>query len=284
MSTACIFDIQRFSLHDGPGIRTTVFFKGCSLSCLWCHNPESQSPAPELMLYKEKCTGCGACRAFCGKAFTDACTRCGACAIICPSGARERTGREADTNEIVRTVLRDVPFYNTSGGGVTLSGGEPLLQPDAAYDILAACKQNGVHTAVETAGNVPQAALERILPVTDLFLFDIKGINEALHMKNTGVSNRRILENARWLVAQGADVRFRMPYVPGFNDREAPAVASFAKASARPPELMAYHGIGAGKYAALGRSYKAENVAPPAADEMQRLARSLGAIFEPAGV
>ena len=284
MSTACIFDIQRFSLHDGPGIRTTVFFKGCSLRCLWCHNPESQSPAPELMFYKEKCTGCGACSAFCGKAFTDACVRCGSCAAVCPSCARERTGRKADTSEIVRNVLRDVPFYNTSGGGVTLSGGEPLLQPAAAYEILAECKQNGVHTAVETAGNVPQGTLEKILPVTDLFLFDIKGINETLYVKNTGVPNRRILENARFLASTGAEMRLRMPYVPGCNDQEAPAVAAFAKACGRPLELMAYHGIGAGKYAALGRTYSAENVAPPTADEMQRLARSLGAMFDPAGV
>lgn len=284
MSTACIFDIQRFSLHDGPGIRTTVFFKGCNLRCLWCHNPESQRGTPELMLYAEKCVGCGKCRAFCEKAFTQACVRCGKCAPVCAYGAREVSGRAETTEEILRACLRDLPFYKTSGGGVTLSGGEPLLQPAAAEEILAACRQKGVHTAVETAGNVARDTLEKLLPVTDLFLFDIKGIDEPLHIKNTGVSNRRILENARWLVSQGADIRLRMPYVPGFNGEEAPAVAAFAKECGRPLELMAYHEIGVGKYGPLGRPYPAKSAVPPAADEMEDLAASLGAYYEPAGI
>ncbi len=283
MSTACIFDIQRFSLHDGPGIRTTVFFKGCNLRCLWCHNPESQRPAPELMLYREKCTGCGACRAFCEKAFTPECERCGRCAAVCIHGARERSGREADTAEIIRTVLRDQPFYRTSGGGVTLSGGEPLLQPDAALEILSACKAHGIHTAVETAGNVPWRVLEPFLSVTDLFLYDIKGIDALAHQKNTGVSNRQILQNARALAERGANIRFRMPYIPGFNAEEAPAVAAFAAECARPPELMAYHNIGTGKYAALQRPCPTAEVVPPSPEAMETLAEKLGARFERQG-
>ncbi len=282
MSAACVFDVQRFSLHDGPGIRTTVFFKGCNLRCLWCHNPESQLPAPELMFYNERCVGCGACRASCGKAFTAACLRCGACAGACPNGAREQTGNIREAAELANAALRDLPFYKTSGGGVTLSGGEPLLQTEAALEILSLCKAGGAHTAVETAGNVPKNVFEALLPVTDLFLFDLKGIDEKTHVANTGVGNRRILENARWLSSR-AQVRFRMPYVPGYNDGEAPAVAAFAKSCGAPLELMAYHNIGAGKYAALGRACETAGVTPPQPQEMQGLALSLGALYEPSG-
>ena len=284
MSTARIFDIQRFSLHDGPGIRTTVFFKGCSLRCRWCHNPESQRVGNELLFYKEKCVGCGACKAVCARAFTPECRNECACVSACRHGAREQSGRNADTAEIVRVCLRDRPFYETSGGGVTLSGGEPLLQPEAAFEVLSACRVENVHTAIETAGNVPWDVFERVLPVTDLFLFDIKGIDPALHQKNTGVSNEGILENARRLAKTGADVRFRMPYVPGYTDVEAPSVAGFARECGRPLELMAYHNIALGKYAALGRTYETAEVTPPSPEEMRRLAESLGALYDPAGV
>ena len=282
--TVNIFDIQRFSLHDGPGIRTVVFFKGCNLRCLWCHNPESQRSAPELMLYKDKCVGCGACAAYCAKAFTAVCARCGACASLCAHGARERSGRTEEVNDVIARALRDAPFYRTSGGGVTLSGGEPLLQPDAAAAILSACMAQDVPTAVETAGNVPWEAFESVLPSVNLFLFDIKGIDEALHRRNTGVSNRLILENARKLCKTGAQVRFRMPYVPGFNAHQAPAVAAFAKECGVPLELMAYHNIGAGKYDALERPYPAADAVPPTQAEMREIAASLGAVYEPTGV
>lgn len=282
--TVNLFDIQRFSLHDGPGIRTVVFFKGCNLRCLWCHNPESQRSAPELMLYKEKCVGCGACSAFCAKAFTADCARCGACAQACVHGARERSGETAAVEDVVRTALRDAPFYRTSGGGVTLSGGEPLLQPEAAAAILFACRAQGVHTAVETAGNVPWETFLQLLPAADLFLFDIKGIDDALHRRNTGASNRLILENARKLCKTGAQMRFRMPYVPGFNAQEAPAVAAFARECGVPLELMAYHNIGAGKYDALERPYPAADAVLPTQAQMRELAGSLGAAYEPAGV
>ena len=283
MKKARIFDIQRFSLHDGPGIRTTVFFKGCNLRCLWCHNPESQKGEPELMLYPEKCTGCGSCRRSCPKAFTGDCVRCGDCAASCPNGAREKSGKVLDTGEITEKALRDLPFYRTSGGGVTLSGGEPLLQAEAALEILGALKEKGVSTAVETAGNADGSVLETLVPVTDLFLYDLKGMDGEPHVRNTGVSNQRILENARWL-ASHAEVRFRMPYVPGFNDREAPAVAAFAKELGCRLELMPYHAIGAAKYRALGREYEAESAVPPKNEEMERIAATLGALYEPSGV
>ena len=279
MKKAFIFDIQRFSLHDGPGIRTTVFFKGCNVRCLWCHNPESQTPTPELMFYAHKCVGCSKCRAFCGKAFTQDCLRCGKCAPVCAYGAREVSGRAESVEEILRVCLRDLRFYRTSGGGVTLSGGEPLLQGEAAAAVLRGCKAHDVHTAVETAGNVPWETFAAVLPLTDLFLYDIKGIDEALHQKNTGVGNRLILENARRLVSSGANVRFRMPYIPGFNSAEAPAVAAFAKGLGCKPELMPYHNIGAGKYAALGRPYPAEGVLPPTPAQMRPLSEELGVSF-----
>lgn len=284
MSTALIFDIQRFSLHDGPGIRTTVFFKGCPLRCLWCHNPESQKREPELMFYREKCVGCGACRAVCPRAFTPACRGELACVPVCKYGAREQSGRQETVETVLGEVLRDLPFYKTSGGGVTLSGGEPLAQPEAAFALLQGCKAAGVHTAVETAGHVPWEIFERLLPVTDLFLFDLKGTDPALHKKNTGVSNGRILENAEKLAKTGAAIRFRMPCVPGFNDTEAEGVAAFAEHCGAPLELMAYHNIGAGKYEALGRKDPTAGIAPPSPDEMRALAASLGAAYETAGM
>ena len=173
-----IFDIQRFSIYDGPGIRTNVFLKGCNLRCKWCHNPESQRMANDLLFYREKCVGCGACKAVCDKAFTPACTGCGKCAEVCRHGAREISGRTVSADEVVGKVLRDRRFYKTSGGGVTLTGGEPLLQPDFAAEILEKCKAAGLHTAVETAGNVPWSTFERVLPYLDLVLFDLKSLDE----------------------------------------------------------------------------------------------------------
>lgn len=277
--TGVIFDIQRFSLHDGPGIRTTVFFKGCDLRCLWCHNPESQSPTPELLFYEHLCVGCGACRTFCGKAFTPACTRRGDCAEVCRYGAREKSGRTVTVEETLATVLRDRRFYETSGGGVTLSGGEPLLQPDFAYALLSGLKAAGAHTAIETAAHVPRETLERALPMTDLVLCDIKGIDGDLHRQNTGVSNRRILENARFLMANAKALRFRFPYIPGFNDGEAEAVRAFTKGFEL--ELMPYHETGAGKYRALARPYPAEAARVPTREEMTALSGTLGALYEP---
>ncbi len=282
--TGTVFDVQRFSIHDGPGIRTTVFLKGCSLRCLWCHNPESQSPRRELMFYKDKCVGCGECARVCEKAFSRPCEARGACVKVCRRGAREITGRDETAESVVSTVLRDRAYYKTSGGGVTLSGGEPLLQPDFSREILELCKAEGLHTAVETAGNAPFAALEALLPEVDLFLYDIKGIDPETHERNTGARNSLILENAEALMRTGKEVLFRMPYVPGYNDGEAPEVARFVKELGGKLELMAYHSVGAGKYAALGRDYPLSGVTPPSPDEMRRVAGRLGAKYEWSGV
>ena len=279
-----IFDIQRFSIHDGPGIRTTVFFKGCNLKCLWCHNPESQSFKPVLLYYRDKCTSCGECSKICGNTFKETCVACGKCADICPQKARRISGREETAENIIKQVLKDKEYYKTSGGGVTLSGGEPLLQSDLCLSILNAAKEKGIHTAIETAGNVKWEIFEKILPYTDLFLFDIKGIDEENHIKNTGVSNKRILENAEKLAKEKCEVLFRMPYIPSFNDFEAEAIVNFAHSLNKDLELMAYHNIAIGKYDALNKTYETKEVSPPTKEEMTALAEKLGAIYSPSGV
>ncbi len=269
--TGIIFNIQRFCLHDGDGIRTTVFFKGCNLSCIWCHNPESQSFKPQLMFYKDKCTGCGKCKDFCDNAFGDNCKACGKCADACRAKARQLCGYEIDSDEVMHTIERDVKFYNTAGGGVTFSGGEPMLQLEFLKELLVKCKQKGIHTAVETAGNVDFSSFEQILPYTDLFLYDIKAYDTELHKKLTGVQNERILQNALKLMERKANVLFRMPFVPGINDGELKAVSQFVFPYKL--ELMPYHGICVGKYAALDRSFETESVREPSKEEMRLLVK-----------
>lgn len=272
-----IFDIQRFCIHDGPGIRTTVFLKGCNLRCLWCHNPESQSTKEEIMFYKDKCVGCGNCAKFCEKQITEKCTLCKKCVEICQNKAREIAGEEISAEEVVKKVLKDKAYYETSSGGVTLSGGEPLLQKDFAKKILSLCKEHGIHTAIETAGNVKWSVFEEILPVCDLVMFDIKTIDENTHKKCTGVSNKLILENANKLKASGKEILFRMPYIPQYNAEELPKIKEFANGF--PLELMAYHDMAKGKYAALSREYLSENVTVPKKEEMQKEADRYNVIY-----
>ncbi len=277
-----IFDVQRFCMHDGPGIRTTVFLKGCNLRCAWCHNPESQICPTQLMFYPDKCTGCGKCRAFCDKAGTDACTGCGKCAAVCQSGARMATGSVKTVADVMDVVSRDIPYYETSKGGVTFSGGEPLLQTAFIEALLTACREKKIATAVETAGCVPTATFERLLPLVDLFLFDLKAIDADVHKRCTGVDNAQILANAAFLKERGANVLFRMPVIPGYNDTEIDAVAAFAKPY--PLELLAYHATGESKYTALGRAYAPHDVTPPTKEEMQEAAQRVGAVYRPTGI
>ena len=269
--TGTIFSVQRYSIHDGPGIRTTAFFKGCDLRCLWCHNPESQRMSPELMLYRDKCVGCGKCRDFCKKAFTDGCEGCGKCATVCKSGARELCGYDITAKELAGKLSSDADFYETSGGGITLSGGEPLLQSDFAKEVLILCKERGIHTAVETAGNLPFTVFEKVMPYVELFLYDIKAIDPELHKRLTGVSNERILENAEKLTGSANDVIFRMPVVPGYNDNEIGKVSGFAKSLGAKLELLPYHNMCSVKYAALGRDFKTAEARVPTKDEIRIL-------------
>ena len=278
--TGKIFDIQRFSLHDGPGIRTTVFLKGCSLRCLWCHNPESQKKENELAFYKHKCVSCGKCAQICQKAFTADCTACGKCAEVCGNGAREIIGKDITAKEVFDVVVRDKAFYETSGGGVTLSGGEPLLQADFAAEILKLSKEAGIETAIETAGNTPWESFEKVLPYCDLFLYDIKAIDEEKHRELTGASNRLILENAEKIRRSDKKTLFRMPVVPGYNDDELGKACSFSEKNL---EILAYHDIGRGKYESLMRPYLID-AKPQTTEQMKALAQKYGVTYRPTGV
>lgn len=253
---ATIFDIQRASYVDGPGIRTTVFFKGCNLHCAWCHNPESQASDVQMLFYSDKCTGCGRCREKCPNA-TLSCTLCGRCTLFCPNEAREICGRQYTVDEALSIVMKDRTFYANSGGGVTFSGGECMLQIDFLETILRACRENGIHTAVDTAGCVRYEYFERILPVTDLFLYDVKCIDDALHQRYVGVSNELILSNLKRLLHAGANVWVRIPVIGGVNDNEdeMKRIRDFLDGCPTPLriELLPYHAMGEHKYAALGK-------------------------------
>ena len=250
---ATIFEIQRTSFVDGPGIRTTVFFKGCNMKCKWCHNPESQQPQPQLMYYKNKCTGCGKCMEVCPFNLKK-CELCGECVKHCPHEARKICGREYTIDEIFTEVSKDKLFYDTSGGGVTFSGGECMLQIDFLAEILKKCRENGINTAVDTAGNVPWDYFEKILPYTDLFLYDIKAVDSEIHKNFTGVSNNLILNNLTGLFARTANIRIRIPIIPGVNDTTAETRNIKKFLSEYKPleiELLPYHSMGEHKYDAL---------------------------------
>ncbi|MBR4957477.1 MAG: glycyl-radical enzyme activating protein, partial [Lentisphaeria bacterium] len=228
--TGVVFDIQKFSVHDGPGIRTTVFVKGCPLRCQWCHNPESQSMRPEIFFTPEKCVGCGRCAAVCPEKChhltqshlfdRDQCRRCGKCAGVCLPEALELAGRSVTVAETLAKVLEDKIFYETSGGGMTVSGGEPMMQFDFALELARKAKENGLHVAMETCGFAPQENFEAILPYIDLFLFDIKSTDPEKHRKFTGPDFTLIHENLRMIDRCGKKFRLRCPLIPGVNDSE----------------------------------------------------------------
>lgn len=256
--TAIIFDIQRNSFVDGPGIRTTVFFKGCNLKCKWCHNPESQSFEKQMMIYKSKCTSCGKCIAVCPN-HLESCDFCGSCEILCPNDARKVCGKDYTPDEVLMEVIKDKTFYDTSKGGVTFSGGECMLQIDFLCEILKLCKQNEIHTAVDTAGCVSWEHFEKILPYTDLLLYDIKCFDEEKHKNYTGVSNKLILENLKKLSdSTDKEIIIRIPVIHGVNDddNEMGMIADFLKTIRyNAVELLPYHKMGEHKYNALEMVY-----------------------------
>jgi glycyl-radical enzyme activating protein len=262
-----VFEIQRFSIHDGPGIRTTVFFQGCPLHCAWCHNPEGITDHPMLSFIPARCIGCGRCLVLCqrgahklvdGQHVLDRkiCQTCGACTRECWAGALEMSGKEMSVEEVMKVVLRDHHFYETSDGGLTISGGEPLKQARFAKALLSAAKTAGLHCCVETSGFVLQKTLLSVQPLVDLFLYDIKEIDEAKHREFTGVSNKRILANLRALYATGALIRLRLPVVPGYND-SSEYFAGVAQLAAEMPrlegvEVLPYHRLGESKLERFG--------------------------------
>ena len=260
-----IFQIKRFAVHDGDGIRTTVFFKGCPLKCVWCHNPESLSVKAELAYFPHKCIGCGECVEVCpagahtltggGRSYhRDNCLACGKCAEACLGNALNFYGEERTVEEILPELLKDKEFYQNSGGGVTLSGGECLLQADFCAALLKTLKENGVHTAVDTCGFVPQTALEKVMPYTDLFLYDVKALDEETHERCTGKSNRQILRNLLYLDEKGCKTEIRIPFVPDYNDGEMDSIAEFCKGLKHitKVEVLPYHNYAGSKYESLG--------------------------------
>lgn len=267
---ATIFDIQRNSFVDGPGIRTTVFFKGCNLKCKWCHNPESQSTQKQMMYYKDKCIGCGKCAEVCPNQLKK-CDFCGKCELYCPADARKVCGKEYSANEVFNEIAKDKIFYENSGGGATFSGGECMLQTDFLCEILKKCHEDGIHTAVDTAGNVPWEYFEKILPYTDMFLYDVKAFSEDLHKQGTGVSNKLILENLLRLSGK-CDIIIRIPVIGGFNDDKAELrqIAGFLKKiKCIKKEPLPYHSMGEHKYDALSMEY--ENYSVPDMKEIKKI-------------
>lgn len=266
-----IFDIEHGSFVDGPGIRTTVFFKGCNLRCAWCHNPESQSSKPQMMFYKDKCIGCGKCEQVCPYSLKK-CEFCGKCELFCPKNARKIVGKEYTPDEVLEEIIRDKVFFENSGGGVTFSGGECMLQIDFLCELLKRCKENGIHTAVDTAGNVKWECFEKIMPFTDLFLYDIKAYNFEAHKKWTGVDNKLILENLSKLL-KISKVWIRIPIIPNVNDdeKEIVLIKEFLMNNGYPEkiELLPYHKMGENKFSALGKQTVAFDV--PSKEIMEKL-------------
>jgi pyruvate formate lyase activating enzyme len=290
-----IFNIQPYSIHDGPGIRTTIFLKGCPLGCWWCQNPESRAARPQLFFDAGKCAGCGACLAVCPNSairltgscsFTDRslCDGSGRCVEVCPNQARTITGRRVTAGEAFDEAAADAIFYTDSGGGVTLSGGEPLAQPEFSSALLQLCQAQGIHTAVDTCGQAPWHVVRDVLPFADLVLLDIKHMDPEAHRAATGVSNELILENARRIHHElRRPLRIRIPVVRGANetDENIRATARFVAEELDPSiavHLIPYHRFGSGKYELLGTTGR-ESVAPT----MERMAE-LQSIFATFGL
>jgi len=262
--TATVFEIKRFAVHDGDGIRTTVFFKGCPLRCVWCHNPEGLTSAPQIARYAHKCIGCGECKK---EDFTP---------DDCLGEATILYGKEVTVDELLPVLSEDRDFFENSGGGVTLSGGECLMQAEFCAELLKELKKKGIHTAVDTCGFVSKSALDKVVPHTDVFLYDIKAYDEDVHIKCTGVSNKQILENLKYLNSIGKDVEIRIPYVPDYNDGQIEKIARFLAPLQNITKIrvLPYHNYAGSKYDALNIA----RILPdrlPTDEEIQKAAKTI---------
>jgi len=284
-----VFDVKRYAVNDGPGIRTTVFFKGCPMRCWWCHNPESQNPKPELMYKRTRCKGSGECVKKCPKKAISKggqyvsinrklCNSCGKCALACPSDALMLVGRAAGADEMLKEIERDVTFYDESGGGVTFSGGEPLMQPDFLEALLGDCKERNIRTALDTCGYASCETVDRIMDKVDLFLYDIKSMDDQTHRKYTGVSNKLVIQNFKRLAENGSSISIRFPVIPGVNDNTENIIRTgeFALShSVKQVCLLPYHRAGIEKYRSLDKTYRLKDIQSPSDEKMQMIKEKL---------
>lgn len=284
-----VFAIKPFEIHDGDGIRTTVFFKGCSLKCKWCHNPESWSAKAEMLYDQNHCIHCLNCVNLCdankaedGKHIflREQCSFCGKCDAICLQKAFESVGLNWSAEEIATKVLKDEMFMKGSGGGVTFSGGEPLLQVDLCVQIAEILKKRDINIAIDTCGEVPRSAIDKIIPFTDMFLFDIKAINEDVHIACTGSSNKRILDNLLYIDSKGIPIEIRYPYVPTMNDKEIIPIGNFVKKlnNVKCVRILGYHNFAEEKYEKLGKKYSLQNIPVPTKEDIINVASKMAEV------
>lgn len=284
-----VFDIQRYSIHDGPGIRTVVFLKECPLRCKWCSNPESWQEAPQLFYSSTRCISCMSCVQSCPnqevteekgeengiKIHWDRCQgRSMEWVDVCPTKALSVKGKWMKVEEVFSEIIKDEAFYRQSHGGVTLSGGEPLLQADFAAELLGLCRDNGIHTAIETTGYVPRINLEKVLPVTDLFLYDLKSADSETHKKWTGADNHKILQNLEWLSKQKVNIFVRTPMIPGVNDKEEDIleiIEILQRNEIHNYDILPFHQYGSGKYLSCGVEYTMQDVKPFSEEYIEKI-------------
>jgi pyruvate formate lyase activating enzyme len=286
MKNGIVFDVKKYAIHDGPGIRTTVFLKGCPLRCLWCQNPEGQDPKPELVVRKSRCIGCGECSKGCSRGAISLvaqhvsidrrnCVLCNRCSQVCPSDALSIAGKQMSVKEVLEEIEKDMAFYDESGGGVTFSGGEPLFQPDFLNGLLTECKRRGIHTIVDTCGFAPYEIIGRMRDKVDLFLYDVKIIDSRKHRKYTGASNEQILENLKKLAKNGSGIVISFPIIPSINDDDRNVISTAKFIGSLPNvknvNLLPYHRAGIEKYRNLGKSYKLDKIQPPLSQEMKAI-------------
>jgi pyruvate formate lyase activating enzyme len=287
-----IFDVRKYSIHDGPGIRTTVFFKGCPLSCWWCHNPEGQDSRPELVYRKSRCIGCGECVKSCKRGAISLlsgyisvdradCLVCGNCSNACSSDALSIAGKLMSVKEVLEEIEKDQAFYEESGGGVTFSGGEPLMQPDFLNALLKECAERAIHTTMDTCGHARYEIIRRIRGKVDLFLYDLKTLDSRKHRKYAGVSNQQILRNLKKLAENGSQIVISFPIIPGINDddknvtRTAEFVGSLP--NIQQVNLLPYHRAGIEKYKSLGKPYKLDKIQPPSNKKIESIKEKIEA-------